>query len=61
MTDTCATCRFWEHSGVGEDKMKTVRYGNCLRYPPDPIHNTFPRAWEIWWCGEHQHLPEPPA
>ena len=50
MTDTCKTCRFWNHISEA--------YGWCQRFPPqfksDLIGDDFPQTLTENWCGEHQ-------
>jgi hypothetical protein len=62
MTNTCATCRWWEPIS---DLDGVIRDGECRRYAPRPIlqpNVTRRRAFYAEtlpedWCGEHEPQP----
>lgn len=57
MSESCKTCRFWEHrKGISDVEDQEV--GSCLRYPPSAGDvgdvSVFPDTYCISWCGEYQ-------
>jgi hypothetical protein len=57
MTETCETCRFWNHKyGFS---VEDLHFAECRRFPPRPTgdlalnEGVWPGTCSVDWCGEY--------